>query len=69
MSGHDPCCPIYDLPVADCVVCTAIGEARGEEKAIFQRVWKENIQPLTSRYYREGYQDATNGKPIAGWVT
>ena len=68
MSAHDRCCPL-DTPALECPVCDAIAAARGEERAAFQRIWKDNIQPLTSRYYREGYQDAANGRPVAGWVT
>lgn len=68
MSTHDRLCPL-DGPDLDCAVCEAIAAARSEEKRIFQRVWRDNIQPLTSRYYREGYQDAVNGRPIAGWVS
>lgn len=67
MSSHDRCCPLDDAAL-ECAVCDAIAAARSEEKAIFQRVWRDNIQPLTSRYYREGYQDAANGRPVAGWV-
>ena len=67
--SHDRCCPLDDLPGLDCTVCDAIAAARGEERATFQRVWRDNIQPITSRSYREGYQDAANGRPVAGWVT
>jgi hypothetical protein len=68
VSTHDRCCPL-DGPDIECTVCDAIAAARSEERATFRRVWADNIQPLTSRYYREGYQDATNGRPIAGWVS
>lgn len=57
MSGHDPCCPIYDLPVADCVVCTAIGEARSEEKNTATAIWKANLPAIERRNYLEGYAD------------
>lgn len=65
---HDRCCPLDD-PALECVVCDAIGRARNEEKDAFTRVWKDNIGPLTRRYYMDGYRDATNGRRPADWVS
>ena len=54
---HDPCCPIYDLPVGDCVVCSAIAEARGQEKQTFTETWKANLPQIERRVYLQGYAD------------
>ena len=64
MSGHDPCCPLDDLPTADCTVCSAIADARGQEKRIFTETWKANIAPVTQRAYERGYRDAANGRTM-----
>lgn len=58
---HDPCCPLDDAQAVDCAVCTAIGEARGQEKAIFSQTWKANIGAITQRAYERGYRDAKCG--------
>lgn len=60
---HDPACPIFDLPVQDCVVCSAIAEARGQEKQTFNETWKANIGPVTERAYQRGYRDGMMGRP------
>lgn len=59
--SHDPCCPIYDLPVTDCVVCSAIAEARAEEKRTFDATWKANLPSIERRWYLEGYADGAAG--------
>ena len=61
MSGHDPCCPLDDLPVSDCTICTAIALARGEEMHRADDVWKINLPLITRRVYAEGYADGAAG--------
>ena len=62
---HDPCCPIYELPVGDCVCCSAIAEARGQEKAAFNETWKVNLPLVFARAYQQGYADAAAHHPPA----
>ncbi len=63
MTAHDPACPLDDMPTFDCTVCRAIGAARSEERAIFQRTWKDNLPSICQRNYAEGYKDATEHRP------
>ena len=62
-ADHDPCCPIFDLPVQDCVVCSAIQEARGQEIETRNRIWRENLPLIERRWYLDGYTDGAAHHP------
>ena len=62
-ADHDPCCPIFDLPVQDCVVCTAIAEARGQEMEARNRIWRDNLPGIERRNYLAGYADGAAHHP------
>ena len=59
MTAHDPACCLEDMPTSECPVCASIALARGEEIAVRERIWKDNLPSIARRNYLEGYKDAT----------
>ena len=59
MTAHDPACCLEDMPTSECPVCASIALARGEEIAVRERIWKDNLPSIARRNYTEGYKDAT----------
>lgn len=64
MTAHDPACCLEDMPTSECPVCASIALARGEEIAVRERIWKDNLPSIARRNYAEGYRDATAGRPM-----
>lgn len=64
MTGHDPVCPLGDMPTFDCTVCRAIKAARDEERDTFNRTWKANLPAVERRNYLQGWTDAVNGRRL-----
>lgn len=58
---HDPCCPLDNMPDANCTVCDAIAAARGQEKTVFGDTWRANLPAIERRWYLEGYADGAAG--------
>lgn len=64
MSGHDPVCPLDDMPTFDCPICALIKAARAEELEKFNAIWKANLPSIERRNYLQGWTDAVNGKRL-----
>lgn len=66
--SHDRHCPITSTPADGCPICALLEAARREERSRFTATWKQNLPRIESRNYLDGYQDASNGRPIPEWA-